>query len=129
MQRVADAVVLGAADLTGAMSTDQDVVDRTLRHAARTIAAVVPGADHVGAALLTRGALDVRATGDAVADELGALQASLGEGPAVAAAACGGTVDVADLAADARWSRIADAAARQGVVGALALVLRHAGFL
>jgi hypothetical protein len=129
-QRVAEAVVLGAPDLTVALNDDADVVDRTLRCAARAIAGSVPGAVHVGGALLSRGALDVRALGDPVAEELDALQTAVGEGPCLEAVRSGETVEVPDLAVDARWSRVADAAARYGVVGALALVLRaHDGVL
>jgi GAF domain-containing protein len=129
--RIGEALLLGACDLTGAMGADEDVaVERTLRSASRTVGAVVRGAGHVGVALTARGDLDVRATGDPVADELDAIQASLGEGPAVEAAARGETVDVPDLAADPRWPRFADAAAGHGVTSTLSLALRaHDGVL
>jgi GAF domain-containing protein len=128
--RVGDALLFGACDLTRALSADEDVVGRTLWATARTLAAVVPGAGHVGVALTARGEFDVRTTGDPVADELDAIQASLGAGPGVEAAARAETVDVPDLADDPRWRELADAAARHGITSALSLVLRaHDGVL
>ncbi|MCD2194539.1 GAF and ANTAR domain-containing protein [Actinomycetospora endophytica] len=130
VQPIGEALLTAAADLTGVMSTDDDVVDRTLRTAASAVATVVPGAGHVGAAVTVRGTFAARATGDAVAEELDAVQASGRSGPGPEAAARGTCVEVPDLVADPRWPRLAEAAARHGVTSALSLVLRgHDGVL
>jgi GAF domain-containing protein len=126
---VGEAFGLGAAELTGALSADADVLDRTVHAIART-GATLPGVDHAGVALVHRGALHPQATGDPVADDLDAVQAALGEGPAVAAAAAGRTCDVPDLAAAGRWPGFTEVAARHAVRGVLALPLTtHDGVL
>ena len=87
---VGGAVGLGAADLTGALSADADVLDRTVRALVRAGTAL-PGVDHVGVALAARG-FHPQPTGDPVADALDAVQAAHGEGPGVEVAASGGVV-------------------------------------
>lgn len=124
IQQVDEALLLAAMDLTGAMSTDVEVMTRTLRSTTLTVAAAVPGVGHVGIALIGRNGFGVHPTGDPIADELDAAQVSLCEGPGVEAATRGENVEVPDLALDRRCPRFADVAARHGIVSALALVLR-----
>ena len=128
-----EALALGAADLTGALTgalgADADVLDRTVRAVARS-GATLPGVDHAGVALVSRGAFRPQATGDPVADDLDVVQASLGAGPAVEVAASGGTCDVPDLTALGPWPGFTAAAARHDVRGVLALALTtHDGVL
>jgi GAF domain-containing protein len=126
---IGEAFGLGAADLTGALSADADVLDRTVHAIART-GATLPGVDHAGVALVHRSAFHPQATGDPVADDLDAVQAALGEGPGVVVAVSGGTCDVPDLAAVEQWHGFAEAAARHDVRGVLALALTtHDGVL
>ncbi|MDT7741916.1 MAG: hypothetical protein QOE59_994 [Actinomycetota bacterium] len=126
---VGEAFGLRAADLTGALSADADVLDRTV-HAIGRLGATLPGVDHAGVALVPRGAFHPQATGDPVADDLDAVQAALGEGPGVEVAVSGGMCDVPDLAAVGPWPGFTEAAARHDVRGVLALALTtHDGVL
>jgi GAF domain-containing protein len=126
---VGEAFGLGAADLTGALSADADVLDRTVRAIVHAGTAL-PGVDHVGVALAPRGAFAPQPTGDPVADDLDAVQAAHGEGPGVEVAASGGVCDVPDLAAVPHWPHVTEVAARHGVRGVLALALTtHDGVL
>src|SRR3954451_22193027 len=123
-----EALGLGAADLTGALSADADVLDRTVRAVVRA-GATVPGVDHVGVALVSRG-FAPQPTGDPVADELDAVQAAHGEGPGVEVAGSGGVCEGPDLAAVAHCPHVAEVAARHGVRGVLVLALTtHDGVL
>jgi hypothetical protein len=126
---VGEAFGLVADDLTCALSTDADVVDRTVRALAH-VGTTLPGVDHVGVALAPRGAFHPRPTGDPVADDLDAAQAGHGEGPGVAVAGTGRPCDVPDLAAVGQWPALTEAAARHDVRGVLALALTtHEGVL
>ena len=125
----AEAFGLGAADLTGALSADSDALDRTVRVLVRT-GATLPGVDHAGVALAPRGAFHPQPGGDPVADDLDAVQATVGEGPGVDVAAAGRSCEVPDLTVVGQWPRFTEAAARHGVRGVLALPLTtHDGVL
>jgi GAF domain-containing protein len=125
------AEVLGwsAAELTGALSVDGDVLERTSGALVRA-ACSVPHVDHVGFALAVRGAFVARSTGDAVVDDLDRVQAGTGVGPGPEVAAGRGACDVPDLAAVPRFARLAEVADRHGLRGVLALPLTaHDGVL
>ena len=126
---IGEAFGLGAADLTGALSADADVLDRTVR-AVVYAGTLLPGVDHVGVALTPRGAFAPHPSGDPVADELDAVQAAHREGPGVEVATSGGLCHVPDLAAVAHWPHVAEVAARHGIRGVLAVALTsHDGVL
>jgi GAF domain-containing protein len=128
-ERCGGVLEAGTTGLTEALSSDGDVLDRTLRVILGS-AASLPGADHVGFGLVTRGTFRARPTDDPVAGALDAAQATSGEGPAVEAVARAGAVDVPDLAAVPRWAGLAETAGRHGVRGVLALALTaHDGVL
>jgi GAF domain-containing protein len=131
VERHAEVLARSAADMTGALSVDVDVLERTSRSIVRA-AAGVAGVDHVGFALAGRGAVAAQPTDDPVVEELDRLQAASGTGPAVevVAGTGSGTLDVPDLAAVPRFAGLAEAAARHGVRGVLAVALRaHDGVL
>src|SRR4051812_31826128 len=112
---VGEALGFGAADLTGALSADADVLVRTVRAVGRA-GTTVPGVDHVRLPLVPRG-FPPHPTGDPVADELDAVQAAHGEGPGVEVAGSGGVCEVPALAAVGHWPHVAEVAARHGVRG------------
>ncbi|NMO88608.1 GAF and ANTAR domain-containing protein [Actinomycetospora sp. TBRC 11914] len=115
--------------MTGVLSVDADVLERTSRSIVRA-AACVADVDHVGFALALRGQFVAQPTTDPVVEELDGLQASSGAGPGVEVVRGSGTLDVPDLAAVPRYAGLAEAAARHGVRGVLAVALTaHDGVL
>lgn len=99
---------------------DAGTVEDTLRRIVELVMETVPGCDHAGLSVVTKGRIDTHAQTDApVPQMIDEIQADTGEGPAVDVIRYQQGFETADLTHERRWPRFAPAVAEQTDVRAI----------
>jgi GAF domain-containing protein len=102
----------------------QRTYEETLEAIARTARETLPGFDHVGISILTRGGdIETKAATDPLVWELDGLQYSVDEGPCLAAVRESPVVVVNDIRHEQRWPRYLPAAIESGLRSQMAVRL------